>query len=128
MHTIEDYNVAFDEIYLFFKQNESFNITALYQAITQNEKLDLTRERLIQFLLNIDDIDIGDSLPDKPLYSYADLVKLNTELKLDTKLMNFELVSEKSISQVFDRSVLSRLMNSSEPSRRIINASQETNG
>ena len=83
LHTIEDYNVAFDEIYLFFKQNESFNITALYQAITQNEKLDLTRERLIQFLLNIDDIDIGDSLHDKPLYSYADLVKLNTELKLD---------------------------------------------
>ena len=45
--------ISFDEIYLFTLKEEDVNLISCYQNITQDEKLDLTKDRLIQFLLNL---------------------------------------------------------------------------
>ena len=74
----ENKAVAFDEVYFFMRQAENFQAFALFQNLTQNEKLDLTRERLVQFLLNIDDIDVT-TVPEKPLYTFEDILRLNLE-------------------------------------------------
>ena len=78
LHVMNDLNCSFDELYLFMRQNETFNAITLYQNLTQNEKLELTRERLVQFLLNIPELDIN-TLEDKPIYTYADIVSFNLE-------------------------------------------------
>ena len=73
-------NISFDEIYLFSLKEESVNLVSSYQNITQNEKLDLTKDRLDQFLLNFIDVDIS-GLDDKSEYSYDDLLSLNFKSK-----------------------------------------------
>ena len=71
---------SFEEIYLFAQQIEHVNALSLFKNITQNEKLDLTKERFIQYLLNIDNdkIDIN-KLEDKQLYTYDDIVLLGLD-------------------------------------------------
>ena len=78
LHLQNELNISFDEIYCFIRQYEKFNAIALYQNLTQNEKLELTKDRLKQFLYNVPEIDI-ESLEDKPIYTYADVVNLNLE-------------------------------------------------
>jgi hypothetical protein len=73
-------NTSFDELYLFAKKYEMLNSIATYQMLTQNEKLSLTKERLIQFLLNIDEINIAD-IVDKEIYTYEDILLLGLENK-----------------------------------------------
>ena len=67
--------ISFDEIYLFTLKEEDVNLVSCYQNITQDEKLDLTKDRLIQFLLNFSNIDITE-LEDKSEYTYDDLINL----------------------------------------------------
>jgi len=74
-------HLAFEEIYLFGKNNDELNSVAVYQNLTQNDKLELTRDRLIQFLLNIDGINI-DSIPIKDIYNYDDILSLNINEKI----------------------------------------------
>ena len=45
---------SLEQIYLFCLKEESFNSTNIYQTLTQNNRLDLTRVRLNQFLLNME--------------------------------------------------------------------------
>jgi len=78
LHLIDDLNVSFPELYFFIMQPEQFKATALYQNLTQNEKLDLTKSRFTQFLRNIDEIDV-DTLPEKEIYTYDDILGLNLE-------------------------------------------------
>ena len=73
-------NISFDEIYLFSLKEEAINLVSSYQNITQNEKLDLTKDRLTQFLLNFVDVDISE-LSDKSEYDYDDLLSLNFKSK-----------------------------------------------
>ena len=75
---INDLNISYDELYCFTRQYETFNAISLYQNLTQNEKLELTRERLVQFLLNVPELDIN-TLEDKPIYTFSDIVKLNLD-------------------------------------------------
>ena len=84
-------NCAFSEMYLFAQQKELLNALIIFKTLTQNEKLDLTRERLVQYLLNItegSDTDRGeeegslsflDQLVDKPLYTYDDILALGLD-------------------------------------------------
>lgn len=87
-------NCSFDELYLFAQQKTHLNALSVYKTLTQNEKLDLTRERLVQFLLNLESLDKEslhiesldvdtpfdiDKLVDKPLYTYDDILALNLE-------------------------------------------------
>jgi hypothetical protein len=76
MHT--DINSSFGELYLFSKKFETINSIALYQKLTQNEKLELTKERLMHFLLNIDNIN---TIIDKDIYTYDDILSLGLDNK-----------------------------------------------
>jgi len=78
LYLLSELNISFDEMYCFIRQYEQFDAITLYQNLTQNEKLDLTRERLIQFLLNVPELDIN-TLEDKPIYNFTDIVKLNLD-------------------------------------------------
>ena len=74
--------VSLEEIYLFCKKVEKLNTVAVYQTLTQNAKIDLTKIRLAQFIQNINTDLKGNPFPkikDKAIYSYDDIF----EMKLD---------------------------------------------
>ena len=97
VHLMNELHCSFDELYLFMRQSEHFNATALYQNLTQHETLDLNKERLVQFLLNVPELDIT-TLEDKPIYSYSDLVSFNLDQAsmLMTKPLGQKILSLKS--------------------------------
>ena len=78
MHLMTDLDFSFDEMYIFIKQAEIFNASSLYNILTQNDKVKLSKEKFEQFLLNVDNVNI-DSLPPKEVYDYADIVNLNID-------------------------------------------------
>jgi len=75
----KDYSL--EEIYLFCLKEEILNSNIIYQSLTQNKKLDLTRVRINQFVLNLISEDTGKpvnlNIPDKQIYSYDDILALN---------------------------------------------------
>ena len=75
---------SIEEIYLFCKKVEKLNSVAVYQSLTQNKKIALTKIRLDQFIQNIDSDLEGNLFPEpeeKEVYSYHDIF----EMKLDNK-------------------------------------------
>jgi hypothetical protein len=68
-------DIPYEGLYMFAQQTEQLDPTSVYQNITQNGKLDLTQERLMQFLLNIDEID-SNKLENKEIYDYDDILAL----------------------------------------------------
>ena len=73
-------SVSMSEIYLFCLKGEKLNPITMYQNLTQNDYLPLTRVRLEQMLKNIYDeegepIDFG--LPKKEKYTFDDILKLD---------------------------------------------------
>ena len=46
-------DIVLDEIYLYCQKNETLNAVSVYKSLTQNNKLQLTKVRLDQFLSNI---------------------------------------------------------------------------
>ena len=83
---IEIYNnkISFDEIYLFGIQEVELNAESIYNALTHNNKLELTYERLYQYISNIADNNI--QLEKKDTYSFNDLLKLNLTGKQNIKI------------------------------------------
>ena len=73
-----DTKISFEEVYLFYKSKETFNLITVYKQLTQNDTLELTKDRLIEYLLNIDGIDIS-SIPNKDVYTYDDILSLNID-------------------------------------------------
>jgi hypothetical protein len=71
---------AFQTLYLFARQQEKLDPTSVFQNLTQNGKLDLTKDRLVQFLLNIEDADVS-GLPSKDVYDYDDVLALGLSRK-----------------------------------------------
>ena len=74
LHCDEAY--AYEQIYLFGHQLVHLDPEIVYQNLTQNGKLELTRSRLLQFFHNIKDIDIN-VLPIKDVYTYDDIFSLD---------------------------------------------------
>jgi hypothetical protein len=70
------FQVSPEELYLFGLTEEKLNPVAVYQLLTQGGRLELTRDRLIQFLSNINSIPL-DGLPVKELYDYNDILGLD---------------------------------------------------
>ena len=72
--------VSMNELYLYCLKSEKLNPITIYQNLTQNEKLPLTKIRMNQLLLNLYD-DNGKlmkfNLEDKIQYSFDDILKLN---------------------------------------------------
>jgi hypothetical protein len=68
------------EIYLYCLKSEKLNPITVYQNLTQNDKLPLTKNRMEQFLLNLYDengqlMEFG--LEDKLQYTFDDILKLD---------------------------------------------------
>jgi hypothetical protein len=99
LNELTKYNISLEEIYLFCKKIETLNSVAIYQSLTQNKKIALTKLRLEQFLQNIDSDSNGNPISsikydkDKEVYSYDDIF----EMKLDNK----EYIINKVLGQKF---------------------------
>ena len=59
---------------------------AIYNELTQNEKIQLTAEGLTQFLQNFQELEL-EHLPNKDIYDYEDLLTL----KLDEKKQKIKI-------------------------------------
>jgi hypothetical protein len=74
-------SVSMSEIYLFCLKSEKLNPITMYQNLTQNDHLPLTKNRLEQMLKNIYDEDDGEpidfDLPIKDKYTFDDILKLD---------------------------------------------------
>ena len=89
-------NISLEEIYLFCKKIETLNSVAIYQSLTQNKKIALTKIRLDQFIQNIDSDIEGNLFPEpefKEVYAYDDIF----EMKLD----NQQYIINKVLGQKF---------------------------
>ena len=72
-------SISLEEIYLFCNKYEELNAISLYQSLTQNKKLDLTKIRLDQFLVNIVSDEKGDAFkmpPTKEIYTFDDILEM----------------------------------------------------
>ena len=78
-----DSSIIYEDIYLFFKKKVEFNIVDFYNELTQYEKLDITNHRLLQSLINYDNLDLS-NLEKKDVYEFEDL--LNIEFDKDKVL------------------------------------------
>ena len=83
---LNEYNrkFSFEEIYLFCMKEEVIDAVSVYQSVTQNKNIELTRVRLEQFLLNVVRGENGFAdfnLPDKDVYTYDDVLALNLHQK-----------------------------------------------
>ena len=76
---------SLDEIYLFCLKFEKLNPIMIYQSLTQNNRLSLTKTRLDQFLLNIiydeNKEPVQFNIRDKDVYDYDDILDLNINEK-----------------------------------------------
>ena len=87
-------DIAFEEIYFFYTYTNQFSSYQIYNDLTQNEKFPLTKNLFIQFLLNINQEILLDSIPDKAEYNYNDIL----ELKLDDKNLQINVPLGQSMS------------------------------
>ena len=71
---------SMSELYLFCLKSEKLNPITVYQNLTQNDRLPLTKIRLNQLLLNLYNEDgniIDFNLPNKEQYTFDDILKLD---------------------------------------------------
>jgi len=88
--------ISLDEIYLFCKKVETFNAVSIYQSLTQNKKIILTKVRLDQFISNISEDENRDSFlqpEDKEIYTFEDIFNM----KIDNK----KYIVDKVLGQKF---------------------------
>jgi hypothetical protein len=77
-------DISIDEIYLFCQKLERLNAVSVYQSLTQNNKIELTKIRLDQFISNIVVDEEGKPFQtplDKDIYTFDDIF----EMKFDNK-------------------------------------------
>ena len=77
-------DVSIEEIYLYCQKIETLNAVAVYQSLTQNGKLQLTKLRLDQFLSNIISDENGNPFEapeEKEIYTFDDIF----QMKFDNK-------------------------------------------
>ena len=71
---------SFEEIYLFGETRKVIDPQRVYKSLTQNDKVELTKKRFIQYLSNIPEVSLDD-LVDKDSYTYSDIISLNLKEK-----------------------------------------------
>ena len=75
-----DNTIPFDAIYLFGKVVKQLSPVVVYQTLTQNGRIELTKLRLMQFLINIGFEELQElSLGNKDVYTYDDIMKLGLD-------------------------------------------------
>ena len=76
--------ISLEEIYLFCQKKETLNAVSIYQSLTQNNKLPLTKVRLDQFISNIVREENGTTFQkpiDKEIYTFDDIFNMKFENK-----------------------------------------------
>ena len=73
-----DLQLSYNEIYLYYQEQNQIDATEVYQGLTKNGTISLTKERFIQFLLNIENINIT-TLEVKEEYIYEDILALQLD-------------------------------------------------
>jgi hypothetical protein len=76
--------ISLEEIYLFCQKKETLNAVSIYQSLTQNNKLPLTKVRLDQFISNIIRDENGNTFQkpiEKEIYTFDDIFNMNFENK-----------------------------------------------
>lgn len=72
---------SLEQIYLFCLKEEKLNSTNIYQTLTQNNRLELTKVRLNQFIMNIykeaNGAPVSFTVPEKQVYNYDDILDMN---------------------------------------------------
>jgi len=84
------YNVSYEEIYLFSKTSISYNLEKIFDILSQNNTIEIVKNRLISFLLNLNKHktlveQLKKDEEDKE-YSFDDLLKLNLDNALNVKI------------------------------------------
>jgi len=75
---------SINELYLFCLKSEKLNPITVYQNLTQNDKLALTKVRMNQMILNLYDtngIPLELDLEEKPQYTFDDILKLDLTVR-----------------------------------------------
>lgn len=90
-------NVPLEDVYLYCYTNDVLSAVNIYNTLTQNDKLKLTKQRLSNFLTNISkstEYYERYDLPDKEVFSYDDIIALNLEngTKMVTKCVGHKFV------------------------------------
>jgi hypothetical protein len=72
--------ISIEELYLFCNKVETLDAISLYETLTQNKKLEITDQRLYQFISNI--VSHADGSPFQPItnketYTYDDILKMD---------------------------------------------------
>jgi hypothetical protein len=89
-------DISIEEIYLYCQKIETLNAVAVYQSLTQNGKLQLTKVRLDQFLSNIvsdENGNVFEAPEEKEIYTFDDIF----QMKFDNK----KFVINKVLGQKF---------------------------
>lgn len=73
--------IPFDSIYLYAIKKIQIQPEQLFKQLTQNQKLELTYERLRSFLLNYEEDDILEKISKKDVYSIGDLYAMGLDKK-----------------------------------------------
>ena len=75
---------TYSGLYIFAKTNVKLTPEKVYRTLTQNDDIELTQERLEQFLINIDDIDVENISNKKDdVFNYDDIISLGLQTKDD---------------------------------------------
>ena len=78
-------NISLDEIYLYCQKVETLNSVSVYQSLTQNKKIQLTKIILDQFISNVVSDESGEKFKkpeeEKEVYTFDDIF----EMKFDNK-------------------------------------------
>ena len=72
-------DISVDELYLYCQKKERLNSISIYQSLTQNKKLELTKIRLEQFLSNVKMDENGEPIdepPQKETYTFDDIYEM----------------------------------------------------
>ena len=96
-------SISFEEQYLFGYFKTTINIYNIYNILTQKNQFNLTRNLIIDFLININKSEKIKDLPDKEKYVYDDLLSLNLDdLEVTiTKQLGQELFMNEEINYPF---------------------------
>jgi len=87
----DDIDFSFYEIYLFIKHSRPQIPEKIYENLTQNNSYDLIRLHLEQYLHNINKSELINTLENKEVYEYDDIINL--------KLTEDSYITNKSIDQ-----------------------------
>ena len=84
MHQLEN-SCSIEEMFMFFVREYTINTKLVYNVLTQNSKISLTRKRLDYFFMNIVKDVQGNRIkivfPEKDIYTFNDLMNLGLEGK-----------------------------------------------